>query len=116
MKPKSAKPKNNLIIEEELHQMNKSELVQLCRDAGVRANRSVSTLDLIHILKTPAEEHKLNNPIDLLRDEVMNFLTSEMEHEKSQLKLGCDGNCYNHSDMQILLCWITNRETIKRFS
>lgn len=98
---------------EDLEEMNKSELVQLCRFIGVRAHRGTLKKEMIRILHDPHPVE--DNPIDPLRDMIMEFLHAHMKILKSQLSLQCDANCYAHPDAQVLLCWIANKEPIEQF-
>jgi hypothetical protein len=101
------------IDEEDLQEMNKSELIQLCRYIGVRAHRGMIKKEMIRILHDPYPVE--DNPIDPLRDKIMEFLDIHMSVLKSQLSLQCDADCYAHPDAQVLLCWITNKDTIEQF-
>lgn len=106
------------VDKEDLKQMNRSELSQLCRYSGVRAHRGMKRNELIEILLKVqnGESVAVHNPIDSMRDKILTFFTFAKERLSNQLKSDCkDKTCYQHTDVQVMLCWLTNRKTIEKY-
>ena len=99
---------------DDLQDMNITELVALCRLAESSAHRGVQRKTLISILK--GKKRKVHNRVDEYRHEIVGFLESYWETVRSQVDLKCHGNCYAHTDFQVVTCWKTNKDTMEKHS
>lgn len=102
--------------------LNKSLCVAFLHDNGVAAHKG---LDLEHlqymvaqvqehgwyIPETEEEEIRNINPVDAMRNEVMEFVERHALILKPQL--GCDGNCYNHPDGMVVHCYMNIKGELK---
>lgn len=102
------------IDSDDLKDMNISELVKLCRMMGSPAHRGVRKDVLISILN--GKKRRVHNKVDEHRDIITKFLTDHWSSVVSQIDLKCSGNCYDHTDFQVITCWKVNKETLERNS
>lgn len=96
-----------------MEDLNQAELVQLCTEFGYRVHRGMPRKSLINLLvsgKPPKRGTK--NPFDRYRDRIMRFLHRHEEKLQSQLAVHCKMDCYAHSDMQVLSCWLDSEKVI----
>lgn len=95
---------------------NKTELVQLLNKKGIRVHRGTSRKVLLELLDEDIKSSdEMENPVDAIRDKIMAFLDHNWSRVKGQIEVdGCDANCYGHHDLQVLTCWLKNREVIER--
>jgi len=91
--------------------MNKTEMVEILRLLGIRAHRGIPHEELIELLQQ-GESKKIENPIDALRDRIARFIRIHYDRIKDQMLLQCNGNCYQHSDMEVLVCYLASADTI----
>jgi hypothetical protein len=100
-------------MDDSLASMNKSELVQLLDEVhGIRAHRGVSKKLLTKSLLT-GRDPEVGNPFDDDRVKIMRFLKKHWEKIQSQLELKCSGDCYKHSDMQVLACYLKSKQVLE---
>jgi len=95
-----------------LGELNKTELVQLLQEAGIRSHRGTPKKTLARTLVT-FEDHGEGNPFDSKRDVIMAFLHENWDKIQSQLSVSCHADCYEHTDMQVLACWISSRQVLE---
>lgn len=55
--------------------------------------------DLLHYRLMPAQLP--SSPVNPRRDEIIQFINQNVD----RLSLPCNGNCYQHSDGQVLFCY-----------
>lgn len=94
--------------------INKTELVQLLAEIGIRANRGMSRKALIECVRTTLPPKDDGNPFDRERDIIIAFLKKYWDKVKSQLDVKCHGRCYEHSDMQVLACYLNSKNVLER--
>jgi len=91
--------------------LNKSELVQRLLSTGVPAHRGLSYPTLRDMYAADSQgdivDSEYVNPVNALRTEVMEFITQYADVLLPQL--GCDGNCFNHTDAQVVSCHLKVR-------
>ena len=96
-----------------LKKLNATELVQLLTEVGIRAHIGMSRLDLATALVTGRLDNE-GNPFDKERYVIESFLEKNWDRIKSQLDVKCHGNCHQHSDMQVLACWLNSQRVLER--
>ena len=99
---------------DDLKDMNTSELVKLCRMIDSPAHRGVRRDVLISILK--GKKRRVHNAVDEYREIITKFLKDHWSSVKSQVDLKCSGDCFDHTDFQVITCWKMNREILERDS
>ena len=99
---------------DDLKDMNTSELVTLCRMMDIPAHRGVGRKVLISALR--GKKRKIHNPIDVYRQCITRFLDKHWGAISSQVDIKCTGNCFEHTDFQVITCWKINKETLERHS
>jgi hypothetical protein len=109
------KPTDNC---DDLRACNHTELYQLCRRAGLRVSPNMPKGTLLALLDGELEDTAFENPIDDLRDGLMEYLLQHWRKVSSQLfcpaKDGDPKSCYRCSDAQIIHCLTTNDPQVER--
>lgn len=97
---------------DELHQLNKSELIQLIAEMWeLPAHRGMSKEALVKLLWGGRGE--TSNPFDKERKTIVRFLKKNWDSIQSQLDLKCTANCYECNDMQVLACYRSSENVLK---
>lgn len=96
--------------------INKTELVQLLAEIGIRSHRGMSKKALMECVRTTKPPKDEGNPFDEERDLIIAFLKKHWDKVKSQLDVRCHGRCYEHSDMQVLACYLNSKNVLERRS
>lgn len=106
--------------EDAVEMMNPSELVQALSDVGIRAHRGLPKKLLAKVALTgkipKGHEADFVNPFDELRRKIMVCLTNRSQRLRLQLGSKCTTNCFDHTDMQVLACYIHSKKTIEEES
>jgi hypothetical protein len=101
--------------QKELEPLNKTELLQLLRELlDIRSHPGVSKKALIECLVAGENPELGGNPFDEERDIIMRFLGRNWDRIKYQLDPKCHGDCYQHSDMQVLACYLNSKKVLDR--
>lgn len=98
-----------------IDRLNDTELVTLLQGYGIPAHRGLPRDRLqqmwVDVQETggfdlqPGEsEEDLYSPMDPHREEIMNYIAQYRDVLLPQL--GCDGNCHNHPDTQVAVCYL----------
>lgn len=101
------------IDSDDLSDMNKTELVKLCRMQGHKAHRGKRKNVLISTIK--GKKRKFENRIDEYRNTLKSFLDKHWDAISSQVEIKCHGRCEEHTDFQVVTCWKTNKEILERY-
>lgn len=96
--------------------VNKTELVQLLAEIGIRSHRGMSKKALMECVRTTRPPEDEGNPFDVDRDIIIAFLEKHWDKVKFQLDVKCHGRCYEHSDMQVLACYLNSKKVLERRS
>lgn len=98
----------------DLTDMNKTELIRLCRMRGVATHRGLSKKSLALALQ--GKKVKSNSSVEEHRAKITAFLKQHWDTIKSQVGIRCHGHCEDHTDFQVEACWKLNKEIIERHS
>lgn len=99
---------------DDLQDINKTELVTLCRMVDIPAHRGVDRKVLIAALR--GKKRRISNQVDIYRQFISDFLQKHWKAVSSQVDVKCTGNCFEHTDFQVITCWKINKETLERHS
>lgn len=81
-----------------------SEMITVLAGCGVRVHRGMPYNDLHRVYTSLLQGNIVdahNNPMDALRNDVIDFTK---KHPEVLIQLSCDGDCYQHPDAQVALC------------
>jgi hypothetical protein len=99
---------------EVLGRCNKTELVQLLYEThGIRAHKGLPKSLLIETLVTGRVQQACVNPFDYERDTIIQFINKHRSKLEDQLSIKCHAECYKHTDVQTLVCYINSRSVIE---
>ena len=101
------------IDSDDLSDMNKTELVKICRMLQHPAHRGVEKKTLISLIK--GKKRKVRNNIDTYRESIISFLKNHWDAVSSQVDVKCHGDCTKHTDFQVVTCWKTNKEILEKY-
>jgi hypothetical protein len=97
---------------DDLQSMNNTEMVEILNLVGIRAHRGMPREKLKSLLL--GEKLEVKNPFDKLRDRTIKFIQNNYDKIRDQMVLRCNGNCYQHSDMESLICYIASKNEIEK--
>lgn len=95
-----------------LDELNTTELVEILNLLGVRAHSGMKRQEMINIIEDMPDDGSIPNPIDTYRDKIMRFIKKYISRIRDQMQMHCDGDCYKHTDIEVLACYIASREQI----
>jgi len=98
------------IYDEDLLLMNSSELVEILNLRGVRAHRGQDYNELVDLLQSDirGETPDVWHPLDYLRRRLLWFIETRRHTIRDQLLAGCDCQCHNKHDSEVLCCYNNN--------
>jgi hypothetical protein len=96
----------------DLQSINKSELIEILKLKEIRAYGGVQRDELIDLLTEENSNKEVNNPIDYLRQELVTYITEKWDKIRDQLMPHCKGNCYDHHDIEVIMCYLQNENTL----